>query len=390
MWENIPTLDRLMSMRSDVRIQYIIDRYLKQEKNKPKKFQKAKVYKDILEKSLKNESIAKKNLKEYYKKEKQDFKDIVESRIFTKEDLLKYYSIRNNGNIPQELDQDFEKFLIEYKEPTLSRREEKAPETSRFKYTPLNFDDEKFRNEYFYNLEKKEQKTKLGREIKLTKEEEKLRKKGFLINKSGTSSKALVGMLNLQKNINKKNRNLENLNLAPGRSDPSAPGLSKDSLVWKKQMNAENYKNRKYQNTEGRSSQAYFTNRQIKKSQKDEKDFLSGILERALRELKIENRPEQPDIKDLRKRIKELSIKEQSSRKKAKPLYASSSRSPVYSPSSISSFSESSIELSPKSKSRKSSNASNASNASKKSSSSAKSRRSRDDIFDGDVSWYNV
>ena len=317
------------SMVSRTRDQYILDRYLKQDKNKPEKYQKKTILKELqqtIKKSdfstvLKYKKEIKKALDFFLDIEKKDFTRIVKAGLFTRDNLAKYYFMKGE-KIPTELDTEFEKILYntvpskkmetvslcanEYciddcqKNDVLCEYHRATVKPVSNKKLKLNTENELEMNEYFNALEKKE--SKLTKKQK----EDELVNLGFLFGDLSLNTSRKDVIEEMEKKYKAYKQKLE--------TDKTKEEKIFDIEIplWKRELNAKNYKNEKYIMADSRNKESYFRDRDLKwkaKANRLADQFIS---------LNLNKRRPSKNLDKLRIRLRELKKEEEALKNKKK------------------------------------------------------------------------
>lgn len=206
--------DNIHGMISSVRIQYILDRYLK--KVRLPKYRDATVSKE---------------------QDIKEFKEILKLGYFTAGDLAQYYIIRK-GKIPPALNPDFESLVYTFKGKSPQKKKQKvsSPKAS----SKINLDNPVEFKAYFEALEAQEKKNK-----NLSKD---------LVNQGyATPSKITEKYLDtIKKNMKKEiKKEIENI-IKDSQKEFKSNEASK--TMYRREMDAKNYDNDAYK----KSSQMYF------------------------------------------------------------------------------------------------------------------------------------
>lgn len=259
--------ETMLGLLTNLRDQYIIDRYLKKDENKPEKYKKNTIFKTIQKTFQKPEGMTsekykkelKKSLKNYLEDELQDFKEIVELKLFGKDNLAKYYAIRGD-KAPTELDQDFEKILYKNSEKP-SKKQISKPSSSKVSYKPIakkskvNLENKEEMKKYFDKLEKKESK------ISKSQKNNELVELGYLLNDLSLERKDV---------LSKMTKLYDNYKNQLEKSKQKEEIVSKREIpMWKKEMDAKNYKNEIYKRNEALKDARYKNKYNIYSLEKD-------------------------------------------------------------------------------------------------------------------------
>jgi hypothetical protein len=342
----------VVAMVSRTRDQYVLDRYLKQDKNKPEKYQKKNILKE-LQKSIKKSDFStdtkykkelKKALELYLDIEKQDFTRIVKAGLFTQDNLAKYYFMKGE-KAPTELDSEFEKILYNakpskktetirmcadadcmdqcQKNDVLCEYHRANVGTMKNKKAKLNTDNEIEMNAFFEALEKKE-----GKLTKKEKEDE-LVELGFIFGDLSFNTPRKDVIKEMEKKYKRYKKDLEKT------KEKEEKIFDREVPLWKRELNAKNYKNEKYISADAKNNESYFRDRDLKWKAKADKltDQITSInlnkrrpsknldkLRIRLRQLK----KEEEDLKN-KKKIKLIEAPPKYSRRKRKASVSSSS-----------------------------------------------------------------
>lgn len=291
--------EKLRGMISSVRIQYILDKYLKKIKL-PK-------YRDL-------------DINE------EDFKEILNLGYFTSGDLAQYYIIRK-GKIPTALDKKFEQLVYTHKgkEPITKKRKTGETLVIRSKSQIVDFDDKKDVDRYFAELIKQEEK---GMK-KISKD---LIAQGYA-QPSNIKRKRVFDVIK-----NKIKREIDNIWKDFDKDDEDFEQEKRTVPIFVRERDAENYNNPIYQENKDK-----FFRRGVEMGKtKSERNSISE----KFKMLSVKDKKQKPvskeDFEKIRKLVKAMTIKEedikkmgQIKRKRSIASSASSSRkSSIASPTS--------------------------------------------------------
>jgi hypothetical protein len=271
--------EKLQGMISSVRIQYILDKYLK--KIKLPRYRGL----DINE---------------------EDFKEILNRGYFTSGDLAQYYTIRK-GKIPTALNQDFERLVYSHKgkAPAVKKRKTSSAKEIPVRRTksnivtsisPPDFDNKKDVDRYFEELTKYEEKD-------LKKISKDLIAQGFAQPKNSDKKRILSQMKkNISNEISRIVKDSEKEFKTEKRTVP----------MYARALDAENYDNEKYLKNKDK-----FFKRGVEMGKtRDEK---MKALTEGLKTMNMKQNKQKPvtkdDLEKIRKLVKAMTIKEEEIKK---------------------------------------------------------------------------
>lgn len=269
--------DSLFYMRDSIRRQYILDRYLKRLPKGDVKLNTAFQTRAEIGTDTGDD---------------EDLREAYQRGWIGYEDILKYYKPNSKGDFPPNLlkRQDIiMKNLIEKTVENKTLPSSKSP--SSYKKRKINLEDKKEFEAFFKSLEKIEK-------VRSTKTDDILLSKGF--SKLSVNNKKEKNKFDVMK---KQRYNLKKI-ISKTLEDPKSI-VSKKIPMWKKEQNAENYKNEKYKKSEekkdkyfsrGRLPQNLTEKEKLKNIEEDLK-FLGLVgLKRNILELKTKENKRRPTI----------------------------------------------------------------------------------------------